>query len=108
MKDNGYRCDVGYSIRQDRRSIFSYTRDGPALTLDPVSSGSKGWKGFLVAYNEFCIQHNGKPLLNQTGSTTPLQAKSAFKAEIGEFQDIRHKLDSRDRFYIPYFRSLFE
>jgi hypothetical protein len=40
-KDNNYRCDllnVGYHIVQDRRSLFSYTRRGPALTLDPVAT----------------------------------------------------------------------
>eukprot|EP00172_Hildenbrandia_rubra_P000682 Plantae.Rhodophyta-Hildenbrandia_rubra.ctg1374.p1 GENE.Plantae.Rhodophyta-Hildenbrandia_rubra.ctg1374~~Plantae.Rhodophyta-Hildenbrandia_rubra.ctg1374.p1 ORF type:complete len:454 (-),score=69.23 Plantae.Rhodophyta-Hildenbrandia_rubra.ctg1374:77-1438(-) len=111
FKKNGYRCDVvnvGYSVRQDRKSIFSYTREGPALTIDPVSSGSKGWEGFLGAYNEFCIQHDGKPLLNQTGGLAPLQAKAAFKKEIAEFQTVRHMHDPLDRFYAPFFRNLFE
>jgi hypothetical protein len=37
---------------------------------------------FLIAYNEFCIEHNGKPLLNQTPHLTPLQVKAAFGPEI--------------------------
>ena len=40
-KDNNYRCDllnVGYHIIHDRQSLFSYTRRGPALTLDPVAT----------------------------------------------------------------------
>lgn len=108
---NGYRCDmlnVGYHIIQDKQSLFSYTRNGPVLTLDPVSTGSKGWEGFLIAYNEFCIQHNGKPLLNQTPSITPLQAKAAFGAEIEKFQEYRHKYDPDDRCYNQFFRNLFE
>jgi hypothetical protein len=111
LRNNGYRCDllnVGYHIAQDTQSLFSYTRSGPALTLDPVSSGSRGWNGFLVAYNEFCIQHNGKPLFNQTPEITPLQAKAAFGPEIEVFQKYRHKYDPEDRFYTEFFRNLFE
>lgn len=110
-KQNGYRCDmlnVGYSIAQDTSSLFSYTRKGPALTLDPVSSGSKGWVGFLTSYNEFCIQHNGTPLFNQTRGITPLQAKAAFGPEIEKFQGYRRKYDPDDRFYTDYFREQFE
>lgn len=110
-KMNGFRCDllnVGYHIAQDTRSLFSYTRNGPVLTLDPVGSGSMGWHGFLVAYNEFCIQHNGKPLFNQTPHITPLQARASFGREIEAFQAYRRKHDPENRFYTPYFRALFE
>ena len=111
LEKKGYRCDllnVGYHIAQDTQSLFSYTRKGPALTLDPVSSGSRGWNEFLVAYNEFCLQHNGKPLFNQTPEITALQAKAAFGPEIGIFQDYRHQYDPQDRFYTEFFRNLFE
>ncbi len=111
FRDNGYRCDllnVGYSIAQDTESLFSYTRRGPALTLDPVSTGSRGWDGFITAYNEFCIQHNGTPLFNQSRGITPLQAKAAFGPEIKTFQEYRRKYDPEDRFYTEYFRNLFE
>lgn len=110
-KSNGYRCDmlnVGYAIKQDRSALFSYTRKSPVLTLDPVGSGAKGWDAFLTAYNEFCIQHNGTFLLNQTWGITPLQAKAAFGAEIEEFLRIRKKYDPEGRFYNEYFRNLFE
>ncbi len=110
-KRNGYRCDllnVGYSIAEDTSSLFSYTRKGPGLTLDPVSTGSKGWSGFLTAYNEFCIQNNGIPLFNQTRAVTPLQAKAAFGAEIEKFQEYRREYDPEERFYTEYFRKLFE
>lgn len=110
-KQNGYRCDllnVGYSIAQDTSSLFSYTRKGPALTLDPVSTGSRGWYGFLTAYNEFCIQHNGTPLFNQTWGITPLQSKAAFGPEIEKFHQYRRKYDPNDRFYTEHFRKLFE
>jgi L-gulonolactone oxidase len=111
FEKNGYRCDllnVGYSIAQDRQSLFSYSRHGPVLTLDPVSTGSEGWDGFLTAYNEFCIQHDGTPLFNQTGGITPLQAKAAFSEEIESFLRVRSQHDPAGRFYTPYFKNLFE
>ena len=108
---NGFRCDllnVGYHIAEDRQSLFSYTRKSPVLTLDPVSTGGPGWDGFLTAYNEFCIQHNGTPLFNQTPAITPLQAQSAFGPEIATFLEYRRKHDPDGRFYTEYFRTLFE
>jgi hypothetical protein len=110
-KDNNYRCDllnVGYHIVQDHQSLFSYTRRGPVLTLDPVATGLPGWEGFLIAYNQFCSEHNGTPLFNQTGSLTAHQSQKAFGQEIAEFQSYRTKMDPEDRFYTDFFRRLFE
>lgn len=107
---NGYRCDlanVGYYIAQDTQSLFSYTREGPACTLDPVSTGGEGWDGFITAYNEFCIQHHGKPLFNQSPGITPLQVEAAFGPEIKTFQKYRQEYDPDDRFYTDFFRTLF-
>jgi FAD/FMN-containing dehydrogenase len=109
-RKNGYRCDlanVGYYIVEDRQSLFSYTRDGPACTLDPVSTGGQGWDGFLTAYNEFCIQHGGKPLFNQSPGLTPLQVEASFGPEIATFKKYRREHDPDDRFYNPFFRELF-
>lgn len=109
-RQNGYRCDlanVGYYIAQDTQSLFSYTREGPGCTLDPVSTASRGWEGFLTAYNEFCIQHGGKPLFNQTPKITPLQAKAAFGPEIETFLTYRQDHDPDERFYTDFFRTLF-
>ena len=106
-----FRCDmlnVGYSIAQDRQSTFSYSRNGPVLTLDPVASGSEGWEEFLSAYNEFCSQRGGTPLFNQTHGVTSQQAKAAFGREIEAFQVQRHLSDPHDRFYTPYFSNLFD
>jgi len=111
FRKNGYRCDllnVGYHIAQDTRSLFSYTRQGPAITLDPVSTGGLGWDGFITAYNEFCIQHNGIPLFNQSPGLTSLQAKAAFGSEIDTFLRYRQYYDPEERFYTDYFRRLFE
>jgi len=111
FKETGYRCDllnVGYFIAQDTQSLFSYTRRGPALTLDPVSTGSTGWDEFINAYNEFCIQRNGTPLFNQTRGITAFQAKTAFGPEIKTFLEYRRQYDPDDRFYTDYFRDRFE
>lgn len=111
FNDHGYRCDllnVGYHIAQDTRSLFSYTRHGPAMTLDPVSTGADGWNEFIAAYNEFCIRHKGTPLFNQTRGITPSQARTAFGPEIETFQAIRREYDPEDRFYTDYFRERFE
>jgi len=111
FEEHGYRCDllnVGYAIAQDRQSIFSYTRRGPALTIDPVSTGSAGWDGFLAAYNAFCSEHDGAPLFNQTKGVTKAQARAVFGEEIDRFNAFRRRIDPEDRFYTPYFRNLFE
>ena len=36
------------------------------MTIDPVSTGNPGWNVFIDAYNQFCSDRNGKPVLNQT------------------------------------------
>jgi L-gulonolactone oxidase len=110
-RENGYRCDllnVGYSIAQDRSSLFSYTRKQHSFTFDPVCTAGPGWDGFVTSYNEFCIQHGGHPLFNQTPGITPLQVKAAFGEEIEQFQRIRKQYDPNDRFYNHFFRWLFE
>ncbi len=110
-KYHGFRCDmlnVGYHIAQDRQSLFSYTRNWSALTLDPVATGMPGWEEFLVAYNRFCSDHDGTPLFNQTGSLEPYQVQKAFPEEIKDFLTTRRSMDPEDRFYTPFFKNLFE
>ena len=58
------------SDRTGSEALFSYTWDGPVLTIDPVATGAPGWRDFLEAYNEFCSEHGGCPLLNQTWGLT--------------------------------------
>ena len=109
--DTGFRCDllnVGYHIAEDRQSLFSYTRNAPAMTLDPVSTGGPGGAEFLIAYNAFCSRHNGTPLFNQTPGVTPAQVQKAFGPEIAEFMELRRQQDPAGRFLVPFFRNLFE
>ena len=97
---------VGYRIEQDDSSLFSYTHHGRCLTIDPVSTGAPGWKEFLEAYNEFCSQHDGKFLFNQTWGVKPHQAQRAFGERLTRFEAYRRRYDPDDRLLNPYFREL--
>ena len=57
---------VGYRILKDQQSLLSYSWDGNVMTIDPVSTANPGWETFLPAYNQFCSDHGGIPLPNQT------------------------------------------
>lgn len=108
---HGYRCDllnVGYYIAKDTQSLFSYTRKGDVLTLDPVSTGTPGWEAFLIAYNDFCSTRGGIPLFNQTKGLNAEQVARAFSEELKQFNPERKKRDPQGRFYTPYFSDLFE
>ena len=105
----GYRSDllfVGYRIAQDRASLLSYSYDGPVMTIDPVSTGSDGWSGFLDAYNQFCSERGGSPALNQTPGLTPAMVQQAFGARWAAFVAQRRQYDPADRLLNPYFRTL--
>jgi L-gulonolactone oxidase len=76
------------------------------LTFDPTSTGNPGWEEFLAAYNEFCSQHEGSPLFNQTGWLTREQIERAFGAQLKEFEGYRKRFDPGDRLPNEYFRRL--
>ena len=98
---------VGYLVSQDTSSIFSYSSEGPVATIDPVSTGGLEWKRFLDAYNEFCIEHGGIPLFNQTPGLTNAQVRRAFGDRLEQFEAVRNRLDPGRRFLNTFFRQLF-
>lgn len=103
-----FRCDmlnVGYRIAADQGSLFSYSFDGTVLTLDPVASGAAGWDEFLRAYNEYCSDHGGVPLFNQTKWITPIQAYKAFGDRIEKVRLHIEKYDPEGRLLNDYFRQ---
>ena len=105
----GYRPNmghVGYRVAEDQSSLFSYSYDSDVLTIDPVSTGTPGWREFLLAYNQFCSEHDGQPLLNQTWGLTPEQARRAFGPRLGRFDEIRRRHDPEDRFLNRFFGEL--
>ena len=108
-KRTGYRPNmlhVGYRILQDDSSLFSYTYASNVLTIDPVSTGEKGWIDFLKAYNDFCSEHGGWPLFNQTPWLTAEQTKKAFGDRVARFQAIRKEFDPDDRLYSGFWREV--
>jgi len=106
----GYRSNllyVGYRIAQDRQSLLSYSWDGTVMTIDPVSTGNPGWKTFLGAYNQFCSDRGGIPLLNQTFGVTPEIAQRAFGGRLKILEQARETYDPGNRLLNAYFKGLF-
>jgi FAD/FMN-containing dehydrogenase len=105
----GYRSNllyVGYRIAQDQKSLLSYSYDGTVMTIDPVSTANPGWDNFLVAYNEFCVNLGGKPLLNQTPGLTAAILQGAYGNRLKALEDTRKQYDPQDRLLNKYFREL--
>ncbi|HEU5227386.1 MAG TPA: FAD-binding protein [Ktedonobacteraceae bacterium] len=109
-RQTGYRPDmptVAYRVNADDSSLFSYSSHGTVITIDPVSTGNKGWEEFLVAYNQFCSQHGGIPLFNQTKSLSDEQVRQAFADRIQKFEHYRSDFDPAGRLLNRYFRTFF-
>ena len=107
--EKGYRTnllDVGYRISQDQQSLLSYSWDGPVMTLDPVSTGNAGWDAFIDAYNQFCADRNGKPVLNQTAALTPELAKRAYGDKLATLEQTRQQYDPAGRLLNDYLRGI--
>ncbi len=105
----GYRSNllyVGYRIAQDQKALLSYSYDGPVMTIDPVSTANPGWDDFLAAYNEFCVNRNGRPLLNQTPGLTAAILQGAYGERLKVLEDTRKEYDPQDRLLNNYFREL--
>jgi hypothetical protein len=108
-KQKGYRTNllyVGYRILKDQKALLSYSWDENVMTIDPVSTANKGWQDYLVAYNQFCSERDGKPLLNQTPKLTPEILKKAFGDRLKTFADTRKQYDPNGRLLNDYFRML--
>jgi FAD/FMN-containing dehydrogenase len=109
FRTKGYRVNllsVGYRIRADQSSLFSYSFNGDVMTFDPCSTGNDGWDEFLEAYNELCSELNGVPLFNQTAHLTRPQVEKAFGDRIVKFDRYRKEYDPNDRLLNDYFREL--
>jgi FAD/FMN-containing dehydrogenase len=108
-KQKGYRSNllyVGYRIAQDQKALLSYSFDGTVMTIDPVSTANPGWEDFLVAYNEFCVNLNGKPLLNQTPGLTAAVVQGAYGDKLKTLEAARQKYDPQNRLLNNYFKEL--
>ena len=108
-QQKGYRSNiisVGYRVARDQESLLSYSYDGNAMTVDPVSTANPGWEGFLDAYNELCSSQGGIPLLNQTARVTPVQAQKALGDRLALFAQTRKIYDPGNRLLNGFFRDL--
>lgn len=108
-EQQGYRSNmlhVGYRIAKDQQSFLSYSYEGNVMTIDPVSTANPGWATFLDAYNEFCSDHGGMPLLNQTPRVKGAQAQKALGDRLKLFAQTRKTYDPGDRLLNDYFRDL--
>jgi hypothetical protein len=108
-KQKGYRSNmisVGYRVAKDQESLLSYSYDGTAMTVDPVSTANPGWEAFLDAYNELCSRQGAIPLLNQTARVTPAQAQNGLGERFKAFAETRKKYDPGNRLLNGFFRNI--
>lgn len=97
---------VGYRIAQDQKALLSYSFDGTVMTIDPVSTANAGWDEFLGAYNQFCHERGGLPLLNQTPGLTGAIVQKVYGDRWKAFTAARKEFDPNDRLLNDYFREL--
>ena len=108
-KEHRYRCNVvsGASrLHQDRGSLFSASYSGPMFTLEPSSSGEKGWDDFLIDFNDFASALGGTPTFNQTRALQPEHVAKAFGERVKLFRALRQRTDPLNRLRNSYFAYL--
>lgn len=108
-RQTGYRSNmltVGYRVAQDQNSLLSYSYDKTVMTIDPVSTANTGWDSFLDAYNIFCSNQGGIPLLNQTDRVTRTQAQKGLGDRLKLFEETRKTYDPTNRLLNDYFQGL--
>jgi FAD/FMN-containing dehydrogenase len=110
FKEHRYRCNVvsGASrLHQDRGSLFSVSYTGPMFTLEPSSTGDKGWDDFLIDFNDFASALGGTPTFNQTRALQPEHVAKSFGERVKLFQALRQRTDPLNRLRNSYFAHLF-
>jgi FAD/FMN-containing dehydrogenase len=108
-RENRYRCNVvnGASrLHQDRGSLFSVSYAGPMFTLEPSSTGEKGWDDFLIDFNDFASALGGVPTFNQTRALQPDHIMRAFGDRAKLFRALRQRTDPINRLSNSYFSYL--
>jgi hypothetical protein len=109
FKENGFRCNVvsGASrLHQDRSSLFSVSFGGPMFTLEPSSTGDKGWNDFLIDFNDFASAAGGVPTFNQSRALKPEHVTKAFGERAKLFGALRQRTDPLNRLCNSYFAHL--
>ena len=93
-------------VAQDQSSLLSYSYNGNMITIDPVSTANPGWTEFLVAYNQFCSDRGGVPLMNQTFGLTRAMVRKALGDRLHTFAQARQNFDPGGRLFNEYFQDL--
>ncbi len=110
-KQHGYRCNVvnGASrLHQDRSSLFSVSFAGPMFTLEPSSTGDRGWDEFLIDFNDFASALGGVPTFNQSRALKPEHVAKAFGERAKLFRALRQRTDPLNRLCNSYFSHLLD
>jgi FAD/FMN-containing dehydrogenase len=109
FKEHRYRSNVvnGASrLHQDRGSLFSVSYSSPMFTLEPSSTGDKGWDDFLIDFNDFASASGGVPTFNQTRALQPEHVAKAFGERAKLFRALRQRTDPLNRLHNSYFSYL--
>jgi FAD/FMN-containing dehydrogenase len=109
----GFRCNMplgAYHIRQDTRSLLSYSFDEEVFSIDPIhaSTDDAAWHAFLRAFNEFAYQHDGTPLLNQSPFVERKHVQAAWGQRWATFSKWTKTVDPTGRMVNPFFADLLE
>jgi hypothetical protein len=108
-KESKYRCNVvgGASrLHQDKGSLFGASQAGPMFTLEPSSTGERGWDDFLIDFNDFASSEGGIPTFNQTRALQPGHVARAFGERAKLFSALRRRTDPLNRLQNSYFSHL--
>ncbi len=108
-KQHRYRSNIvnGASrLHQDRGSLFSVSYAGPMFTLEPSSTGDKGWDDFLIDFNDFASAAGGVPTFNQTRALQPEHVAKVFGERAKLFRALRQRTDPLNRLRNSYFAYL--
>ena len=108
-KEHRYRCNLvtGASrLHQDKGSLFSVSYAGPAITLEPSSTGDRGWDDFLIDFNDFASGQGGTPTFNQTRALQPEHVAKSFGERVKLFGALRQRTDPLNRLRNSYFAHL--
>ncbi|MBS0611641.1 MAG: FAD-binding oxidoreductase [Proteobacteria bacterium] len=108
-KRHRYRSHLVHNssrLHRDRGSLFSLSYDGSAFTIEPSSSGEKGWDDFLIDFNEFASSLGGTPTFNQTRALQPQHVAKAFGERLKLFRSLRKRTDPINRLQHSYFANL--
>jgi FAD/FMN-containing dehydrogenase len=108
-KEHRYRCNLitgANRLHQDRGSLFSVSYAGPAITLEPSSTGDQGWDDFLIDFNDFASSQGGTPTFNQTRALQPEHVLKSFGERVKLFRALRQRTDPLNRLRNSYFAHL--